>query len=217
MQWAARHDVARFVLIGTSGEYGPGVGHREDGPIRPNSEYGATRAAATIVARAFAARHGLDVVVVRPFAVFGPFEPAYRLVPQVIHGALRGVPIRISTGDQTRDYVYLDDVIDGIACACTVAGATNGTFNLCTGVETSVRDAALLAASLVSAEAAGRIETGAVAPIPGEMGRTSGDPSRARHRLGWQPRHDLASGLTRTVAWFRDVGSRMPAYRAAAP
>jgi dTDP-glucose 4,6-dehydratase len=95
LHFATRHGAARFVLAGSSGEYGPGVGLVEDAPLKPTSEYGASRAAATLLARAFGARRGLDVVVVRPFAVFGPFEAAYRLVPYAVVQGLDGQTVRV--------------------------------------------------------------------------------------------------------------------------
>lgn len=209
-EWALRHECERLVVLGTSGEYGAGVGHREDAAPCPTSEYGVTRAKATRVARDFGVANGLDVVVVRPFAVYGPFEAAYRLIPHVIVSALRGQPPRISSGEQTRDYVHVSDVVSGIARACTAEAAHGGVFNLCTGVETSVREAATLAAELV--DPAIHVLAGAVPGIPGEMGRTSGDPAAARRVLGWEPRLDLRHGLTETVQWFRSIGHDHPAY-----
>lgn len=211
LQFALRQAVSRFVLLGSSGEYGPGVQLPESAPVQPTSEYGATRASATLIARAFGQRRGLDVVIVRPFAVYGPFEASYRLIPHVILGALRGETIRLSSGQQTRDYVHVQDVAAGIACASTCEAARGGLFNLCTGVETTVLDVAELALSRVGGE--GRIEVGAIPTIPGEMWRTTGDPSHASQVLRWEPRTTLTDGLTQTVAWFRDGGHQYPAYR----
>lgn len=210
LQYAQRLDARRFVLVGTSGEYGPGVRIDEDAPLRPTSEYGATRASATLLARAFGARRGLDVVVVRPFAVYGPYEAPYRLVPYCILGGLRGEPLRISTGHQTRDYVFVDDVAAGIARACVAPAARDGTFNLCTGVETTVRQMAETIAELTGGGST--VEAGAREPIPGEMWRTSGDPARAAAQLGWAPRRSHAEGLRRTIRWFRAEGRALSVY-----
>lgn len=212
LEYARRRGVGRVVLVGTSAEYGSGVLLTEDAPLRPMSEYGATRAAASLLARAYGGRKGLDVVVVRPFAVYGAFEASYRLIPHVVLGALRAESIRISSGQQTRDYVHVDDVVDGIARACTYEQAAHGTFNLCSGVETSVLDAARLAVSLSCTD--GQLEVGALSSMPGEMWRTTGDPTRAREALNWTARTDLHSGLVRTIEWFRSVGRDLPEYGA---
>lgn len=211
LRYAVRSRASRFVLVGSSGEYGPGQELDEDAALRPTSEYGAARAAATLLARAFGARRGLDVVVVRPFAVYGPYEAPYRLVPYCILRGLRGARLQISSGVQTRDYVYVEDVADGVARACVSAAARGSVFNLCTGVETAVRDVAAQIAGLTGGGSA--VEAGARAPIPGEMWRTSGSPARAREQLGWAPRLGLAEGLCHTVEWFHSVGRALPAYQ----
>lgn len=204
VRWAHHWGCSRFVLLGSSGEYGTGVRHQEGNPLHPTSEYGATRASATLIARAYGAAHDFDVVVMRPFAVFGPYEAPHRLIPHVITHALRGEPIRISSGEQTRDYVYLEDVVDGIARGCTYEAARHGIFNLCSGVETSVRNAAEIAAALV--DPGSNLVVGGMGGIPGEMGRTTGDSAMAREQLGWEPQYDLRTGLEATVSWFRDGG-----------
>lgn len=215
LQLAQRLGVSRFVLVGTSGEYGPGARLGEDAPLRPTSEYGATRAAATLLAQAFGARRGLDVVVVRPFAVYGPYEAPYRLVPYCILRGLASKVMHISSGVQTRDYVHVDDVAEGIVRACKVASARGGIFNLCTGVETTVCDAAKLIAELTGGGSP--IAAGSREAIAGEMWRTSGDPACAWSSLRWSPRWDLAAGFRHTVTWFREIGRMLPAYRAAPP
>ena len=211
LEFALRGKVARFVQLGSSSEYGSGVRLQEDAALNPTSEYGATRAAATLVARAFGQRRELDVVVVRPFAVYGPFEAAYRLMPYCILQGLRGEPINISSGIQTRDYVHVDDVADGIARACWVPAARGSVFNLCSGVETSVLDAATLVSQLTGGAAS--VAAGAREAIAGEMWRTSGSPDRARAELGWMARHDFSGGIQSTIDWFRDIGRGLKSYR----
>jgi nucleoside-diphosphate-sugar epimerase len=214
LKLALARGAGRFVLLGSSGEYGPGVGLAEDAPLRPTSEYGATRASATLLARAFGARRGLDVTVVRPFAVFGPYEAAYRLVPYAICRGLKGEPIQISSGAQTRDYVFVEDVADGIARACVQPDAAGQVINLCSGRETAVRDIA----SMIAERTGGRSEVaaGARGEIPGEMWRTSGNPARARELLDWTARTGLAEGLARTIDWFRLEGAALRQYAKAA-
>lgn len=211
LEFAHRVAASRFVLIGTSGEYGPGERLDEDQPLRPTSEYGASRAAATMLARTFSDRRGLDVCVVRPFAVYGPYEAAYRLIPYCILGGLRGDSLEISSGVQTRDYVHVHDVAVGIGRACVANAARGGTFNLCTGIATAVRDAAVTVVALTGGRSL--IEAGKRPTIPGEMWRTSGAPEHARNLLGWSAERSLASGLAETVAWFRQEGVNLPAYR----
>lgn len=211
LRFATRCGVGRFVHLGSSGEYGSGRAIEEGAPLAPTSEYGATRAGASLLARAYGQRRTLDVVVVRPFAVYGPFESAYRLVPHCILRGLRGQPLDISSGVQTRDYVYVDDVATGILEAAVQEGATNGTFNLCTGTETSVREAALLISRLVGGNAP--VLAGTRPAVPGEMWRTTGSPAHSRAVLGWTATTDLEAGLRMSVEFFRTRGEALDAYR----
>lgn len=212
LRYAQRAGVERFVLAGSSGEYGPGEAIGEDAPLRPSSEYGATRAAATLLARSFGSRRGLDVVAVRPFSVYGPYEAAYRLIPYAIVTGLRGRTIEISSGVQHRDFVHVADVARGIALAAVVPGVAGETFNLCTGVATSVREVAELAGRLTGRGS--NVSSGVRAPIPGEMWRTSGSPAAASSRLGWRPEWSLDDGVADTVRWFRQVGMSLRHYAA---
>ncbi|MES2125026.1 MAG: NAD(P)-dependent oxidoreductase [Gemmatimonadota bacterium] len=214
LEYASGCGARRFVMVGTSGEYGPGVGLEEHAPLRPTSEYGASRAAATLLARAFGERRGLDVVVVRPFAVFGPFEAAYRLVPYAILQGLAGKEIALSSGVQTRDYVHVDDVARGIAMACQASKVRGQVVNLCTGVETSVGDVATMLATLTGEQST--VAVGARPDMPGEMWRTTGSPALSLSLLGWTPRWQLAAGLADTVRWFQQTGVRLHQYHGGA-
>ncbi len=205
LELAHRLKATKFVLIGTSAEYGAGELLGEDHALCPTSEYGATRASASLLARAFGARRGLDVVIVRPFSVYGPFEASYRLIPYAVTQGLAGAPIRISSGHQVRDYVFVDDVADGIARACICETVSGEAINLCSGTTMSVRDAVTTVARLTGDRSL--IETDAMEAIPGEMWRTSGDPARAHSVLGWSATTSMADGLARTIEWTKRQGA----------
>jgi UDP-glucose 4-epimerase len=111
---------------------------------------------------------------------------------------LRGEPCLVNgDGEQTRDYVYVDDVADAVARALARADVT-GVINVGTGIETSVNE---LYRRLT--RAAGVTRPAVHGPgKPGEQRRSVLDPSRAKARLGWTPATGLDQGLTRTLAWF---------------
>jgi nucleoside-diphosphate-sugar epimerase len=198
----------RFVQCGSCFEYGPGERFREDAPLRPISPYAASKAAASLLALGYGSATGLPVVLVRPFTVYGPYEAGYRLVPSAINAALDGGPIELTSGRQRRDFVYVDDVVEGIlrAGAADVAGDT---FNLCTGTSTSV----LGLANTVS-EACGGVDVkaGVLPDRRVEFSAISGDPDHARNVLGWSAKTPLRLGIERTVTWFRAHRNRFPDY-----
>lgn len=198
---AARIGVRRLVLMGSSGEYGPAVRAREDQALQPNAEYGATKAAATLLAHAFGRRTGLDVVTLRPFSVFGPLEAPYRLVSYCIQRTLAGLPVEVTNGSQTRDYVFIDDVIDACLAAAEQRDAAGQIFNVCSGLSTSVREMVTRITAACGSQVAPRF--GAHPDNPTEMWTTSGDPARAARVLRWRTNTTIEDGIARTVEWYR--------------
>lgn len=199
LQAAVAARVRRVVLCGSCFEYGSGLRVGEDAPLRPATEYGATKAAAWLVGRAFARRHPVEVTALRPFSVYGPLERADRLVPHVVACGLAGRAPQLTAGDQERDFVFVDDVVEALATAATAPAVDGEVFNVCTGTATSVRR---LAEDVVA-------RTGSSAPP--QFGRRplratddgvlTGDPAKALDRLGWVATTPLRDGLARTIDW----------------
>lgn len=202
LELAERLGVRRFVYVGSSGEYGPCTRAREDQVPAPNAEYGATKAAGWCLAHAFGRRTGLPVVSVRPFSVFGPFEAAYRLVPYCTLEALDNAPMKVTDGRQTRDFIFVDDVIDGIRVAAGSAQAVGGTFNLCTGISTSVREMVTTIRQVCGSAA--EPSFGIAVAGATEMWTTSGDPTQAHRVLGWTAKHTMTEGLEKTRDWLAE-------------
>ena len=211
LDFARRAGAGRFIHMGTSGEYGPCERADEEDLPRPTGIYGATKASATILARAFSQRYGLAVVVLRPFAVYGPYESGFRLVSHCIVRSLRGVPIEVSSGEQTRDYIYVDDVVQAAEVVATHPQAPGHTFNLCWGADTPIKDVVARVVALTGSQSP--IHFGAKPHIPGEMWKTSGNPGKAGALLGWAPRVRLDDGLRATIDWFRKHAAAYDEYR----
>jgi len=143
--------------------------------------------------------------------MYGPMEPPSRLVPSVVRHALANRPIDLTPGEQTRDFVYVQDVADAFVVAATTDAAVGGTFNICTGTAVSVRDVVLKVLECTQSRTDARF--GALAYRPSELPVLSGDPTRAAQILGWRARVSLDDGLARTIAWFRTVGTALPEYQ----
>jgi nucleoside-diphosphate-sugar epimerase len=201
---------SRFVYCGSCFEYGPGELHVEDELPQPLDDYAASKAAGWLLARATSLRTGLPVASVRPFTVFGPYEAARRLVPATICAALNGAPVRITAGTQARDFVCVRDATAGIVAAGTSDAAPGGTFNLCTGVSTTVFDLAERVCRLCGTGS--EVERGAIEARERELPSISGDPRHANVALGWRARTALEDGLLETIEWFRAGGRHLPAY-----
>lgn len=207
---AAQRFGARVIYCGSCFEYGSGARWSEDALPRPTTEYGAAKAAGWLLAHAFARRTGLEVVSLRPFTMYGPMEPPPRLIPSVVRRALAGRDIDLTPGDQARDFVYVGDVVDAFLAAATTRAAVGGTFNVCSGSASTVRDVVRMVLACTGSPSAARF--GALAYRRTELPMLSGDPTRAEQVLGWRAQVSLEDGLTRTIAWFRDVGAALPEY-----
>ncbi len=193
---AARLAGARRLLLASTGGalYGDGVAlpTPEDASLEPFSPYGTSKAAAELYLGLYHRLYGLSTMALRFGNVYGPRQDPHGEagVIAIFAGAVaegRAVTV-FGDGSQTRDYVYVGDVVAGFLAA---AGAeATGAMNIGTGVETSVAE--LVTALGVPAE---------YAPArTGEVSRSCLDVSRAADVLGWRPAVPLADGLQRTLA-----------------
>lgn len=198
----ARLGIERVIVFGSGLEYAESD-HAldENAPIQPTTLYGATKVAASTLARYFRRTAGLDVCIVRPFATYGPRDQLNRFVPYVVTSALVGQPIEMSIGTQRRDYLYVEDLAAGLVLLAACSGSSPPVLNFSGPSEHLLID---VAATVVDI-------TGSRSPIiPGARPAALVDPpvflgdSRlAREMLGWRPAHDLRSGLAKTIEWYR--------------
>jgi nucleoside-diphosphate-sugar epimerase len=167
----------------------------------PGSPYGAAKFAASAYARMFAEAFALPITIARPFMVYGPGQlDLTKLVPYVCTQILKGERASLSSGRQSFDWVYVDDVVDALLSGATEPAAVGKTVDIGCGVLTSVGEVATgVAARLGRPEA---LQLGAIADRGLEQTRCSDVEATAR-LIGWRPRVDLAAGLDRTVEWYR--------------
>jgi nucleoside-diphosphate-sugar epimerase len=211
LRLAERVGARRVVYCGSCFEYGAVASATEGMLPAPAAEYGATKAAGWMLAHAFARRTGLAVVSLRPFTVYGPMEGAHRLIPYTILRALDGDVLELTGGEQTRDFVFVDDAVDAFVAAGASPDAAGGTFNVCSGAETSVRHVVETIVELTGGRAVARFGARPYRAV--EMWRLSGSPERARAVLGWRAATPLRAGLERTVEWFRAHRAAHAVYR----
>ncbi len=201
--------VDRFVYMSTSEVYG----HQESVPFvesmtpNPISPYAITKYAGELYCR-LKQRMGLPVVIVRPFNVFGPYQSSKAVIPELILNCLRGVPVRTTRGEQTREFNYVTDIVDGIVRAALHPGPIEGPVNIAAGEEVRICDLVKTIAELT--ETRSSVEIGALPYRPTEIWRMYADATRAREILGWRPQTPLREGLRRTVEWFREHLARNP-------
>ncbi|MBB3116903.1 NAD-dependent epimerase/dehydratase family protein [Corynebacterium bovis] len=201
---ARRHGVRRIVHTSSGGAiYGrPELPVTESTVPDPESPYAASKYAGEIYLGTYRHLYGLECAFIAPANVYGPRQDPHGeagVVAIFCRNLLAGEPTRVfGDGGNTRDYVYVGDVVRAFILAAGTAG--NGLrFNIGTGVETTDRRLHSLVA-----EAAGAPDDPAFAPARlGDVPRSALDNTRAREVLGWEPETDLAAGIARTVEYFR--------------
>jgi len=198
------HGVNRFVFTSTGGAiYGNAdqVPTPETYVAAPVSPYGTSKLCVEHYLYCFRELYGFSSAALRLSNVYGPRQDPHGeagVVAIFSRALLEGRPATINgDGLQTRDYVYVGDVVEAFVLA--LGSDAQGSFNVGTSVETDVKELYGLVASAAGSEAAP--EYGPARP--GEQKRSSIDPARIRTQLGWEPRVDLAEGIRLTVDYFR--------------
>lgn len=192
----------RFVNMGTSEIYGDIESpFREDKSVRPVSPYASSKYAAETFCRLFHEGRGWPIVMVRPFNAFGPAQTADRVIPEVIVRALRGEDLRMTQGRQTREFNYVEDLVDGLVRAATTPGIDGELINLGCGEDISIRDVATLVLDLMGNPV--KAHLGALPDRPTEIWTMRSDSTKALELLDWKPQHSLTDGLEKTIAWYR--------------
>jgi UDP-glucose 4-epimerase len=200
--WVAqRVGAARFVFSSSNAPLGAGAYPASEGkPIAPLSPYGASKATGEAYCSAFHGAYGLEAVAVRFSNAYGP-RSAHKsnVIPLFIRRLLEGQELVVyGDGSQTRDFVFVTDLADGLLRAVEAEGVGGEIFQLASGVETSVNDLVSRLAELSGREPEVRREP----PRPGEILRNYSLVEKARHRLGYVPAVSLEDGLRRTYEWF---------------
>lgn len=195
-------DYRAFINTGSSSEYGfKDKPMKETDPLEPVSFYAATKASATYLCGVFAKEYKKPIVTMRPFSVYGPYEEPTRFVPTIINALIRQTPIKLTPGDQRRDFIYIDDLVDAYLAAMQNAKHIAGhVLNIGTGKEYT-NDEVVAALFDVTGKKTS-IQKGA---FPSRLWDTShwvADISRAKGFLRWRPQYTLASGLKKTYEWF---------------
>jgi nucleoside-diphosphate-sugar epimerase len=195
----AGRDYLGMVHTGSSSEYGhKDVPMLEDALLEPRTDYGVTKAAATLLCQAEAYR-GAPISTVRVFSAYGPWEEPTRLVPYVLDSCLRGVAAKVTAGAQPRDFVYVDDVVELIRVAATRPGCQGKILHAGTGVQSTVRQMVETIAAVCGGPAP---QFGAEAVRPDEPRHWVAGIERTVALSGWQPACDLPSGIERMKRWW---------------
>ncbi len=198
--------VGSFVLASSSAVYGddptmPKVEGREGRPLSP---YGASKLFGEKYAQAFHALHGLRAVSLRYFNVFGPRQdPASdyaAVIPLFVTKVLRGErPTIFGDGEQSRDFIYVGDVVRANLAAAVSEAAAGEALNVAGGVATTVNGLLAAVNEVLGAKVEGRYAP----PRPGDILHSTADIAKAGRLAGFAPQRSFLDGLKATIDWYK--------------
>ena len=208
LEAAAEANVRRVVMASSAVVYGEPVRLPldEDHPLSGTTVYGAAKVANEQMGRAIAKLRDLPVVSLRYFNVYGPrMDVRSRFVEVMVrwlNAIDEGKPLTLfGDGSASADFVYVDDVARANVLACDAA-ATDAIVNVCSGVETRMRDLAALLLELTGSDVGVRYEPQPPGALPQ---RRYGDPRRAADVLGFRAETELREGVRRLIQWRRQA------------
>jgi len=200
--------VGKVVVAISSSVYGdtPELPKKESMPYNPQSPYAVSKVTKELYLKVFHDIYGLDTVGLRYFNVYGrrqdPKSDYAAVIPKFVSAALRGDPITIEgDGKQTRDFTYIDDVVDANLAGFVKNPAAGRSFNIAFGKRISILE---LAEKIIEI-------TGSKSRITfrekrkGDIRHSLADVSYAGKYLDYQPKFDLEKGLTETIRWYQSV------------
>jgi len=198
--------VKRVVYAGSSSAYGnaPTLPKHEGMTPNPLSPYALQKVVGEQYCRMFTQLYGLETVSIRYFNVFGPRQdpgsPYSGVISLFSTALLDGrAPTIYGDGEQTRDFTYVSNVVDGVLRACEAPGASGESINVATGGRISLNELLRVMQKIV-----GTSLTPTYAETrQGDVKDSQADISKARALLGYEPSVDLEEGLRRTLDWFQ--------------
>ena len=200
--------VKRLVYAGSSSAYGntPTLPKHEEMPTNPLSPYALQKLVAEQYCQLFTRLYGLETVTIRYFNVFGPRQdpgsPYSGVISLFSTALLEGrQPVIYGDGEQTRDFTYVANVVDGVLRACTAPEASGEVINVATGGRISLNELLTTMNRIVGTN----IEAVYKPSREGDVRDSQADISKAKRLLGFAPSVGLEEGLRRTLDWCREA------------
>ncbi len=188
----------KVILANSADEPRPGQEH-----VAPPSPYAAAKVAAGAYGRMFQSLYDLPVVIARFFMVYGPAQKDLKkLVPYVILSLLQGQAPHLSSGLRAVDWIYIDDLVDGLLRLAVAPGIDGDTIDLGTGAVHTVRDLVEDLGRIINPTIP--LDFGAREDRVREHHHVHAQVEETERKIGWRARTALPAGLAQTVAWYRE-------------
>lgn len=196
-----RDTLKGFVQIGSSDEYGNAPApQKETARESPISPYSLAKTAASHFIQMLYHTECFPGTVLRFFLVYGPGQDEKRFIPHIIKGCLNNNEFKTSEGKQSRDFCYIDDIVDAMVRAAILPSSKGHIINVASGKPISIRE---MIQKIMDLTGGGKPLWGTHPYRKGENMELYADISRAKQLLGWQPKTSLDEGLRKTISYYQ--------------
>jgi nucleoside-diphosphate-sugar epimerase len=200
LEISVKYNVKKFVYISSSMVYGDFADQvKEDAVCNPQGQYGILKLAGEWLVRDYSRRTGLSHVIIRPSAVYGPYDVEDRVVSKFLLTAMRGGEIQVNGSDEALDFTHVDDTAAGIAAATLTESVTWGTYNITRGVSYTLLAAAELAVKIAGKGSIKINNRDLNFPSRGAL-----SISAARRDLDYNPKFDIEEGFREYYNWLNN-------------
>ena len=197
-------DCSKFIYTSTSEIYGyqEKVPFKEDFNPQPISPYSISKYTGELYARMKYHQNKYPVTVLRPFNNFGPYQSEKAIIPEIIINCLLEKEIKSTEGHQTREFNYVENIIDGFIMAAKKDEAIGEIINLGSGQDISIKDLILNIHQLTNSNS--KLSIGSLKYRPTEIWKMFCENSKSKKILGWEPKISFEEGLKKTIDWYKN-------------
>jgi UDP-glucose 4-epimerase len=187
-----------FIFTSSSEIYGNNKSPFHEKMIpQPVSPYSLTKMQAEVLIETFCKFHQIPYTILRIFNFYGPNMPEDFFIPQIIAVLERNEDFIMTKGEQTRDFLYIDDVVAALLLAAKESNALNETFNVCSGLAVKLNELATEISSHINSS--GKVLFGGIPYRENEVWEMLGDPSKIKEKLGFEPQINIENGVKKMI------------------
>lgn len=206
IDFCSKNKTNLLVHTGSCFEYGinnNNIPLRENDQLRPHSLYAVSKVSGVIMANTYAKMKSVNLVTVRPFGVYGPNEGIHRLVPQVIDTILQNKKLDMTKGEQVRDYLFVDDLVDAyIKLSTSDKTKIYDIYNICSSEQISIRELVEELCRIYDYDIS-NFNFGKIPYRENEVMYFVGDNTKIYNDISWKPKTKLVDGLRTTYEWYQ--------------
>jgi nucleoside-diphosphate-sugar epimerase len=203
LELSVKHNVKKFVYVSSSMVYGNFNRHNmldgidESSDCKPMGQYGIMKLTGEWLVQDYSRQHKLDYTIIRPSAVYGPYDVEDRVISKFLTQAMHGEELIVNGIDDTLDFTYIDDAAMGIALAAISDDTKNTIYNIARGKSHSLMEAATLIVDIVGRGSVCVKNRDPSFPVRGQL-----NIMRAKADFGYYPTVDLVDGLKEYYDWL---------------